>query len=102
MESQLQRAESTYKRLVKASITRHPSQGSFGDHVAAGLLSLFPTLVHEEHHGKNGSQSIDKESIGSVTRKDVSIASHFFHGDSSGAIHHFPGIYYGSLKKMRF
>ena len=34
-----------------------------GGDLAAGLLSLFPTLVHEEHHGKNGNQSIDKESI---------------------------------------
>ena len=70
--------------------------------MAAGLLSLFRTLVHEEHHGKNGNQSIDKEPIDSVTEKDVSIASHFFHGDSLGAIHQILDTYRRTLKKMQF
>ena len=69
--------------------------------MAAGLLSLFPTLVHEEHHGTNGNQSIDKESIDSVTKKDVNIVSHLSHGDSSGASHQFPGIYRGSLENKQ-
>ena len=68
-------------------------------YMAAGLLSLFPTLILGEHHGTNGNQSIDKEPIDSVTKKDVSIASHLSHGDSLGAIHHFPAIYRVSLKK---
>ena len=69
--------------------------------MAASLLSLFPTLVHEEHHGKNGNQSIDKESIDSVTKKHVNIVSHFSHGDSIRANHQFPGIYRGSLEKRQ-
>ena len=35
----------------------------------------------------------DKESIGSVTKADVNIISHFSAGDSSRAIHHNLGIY---------
>ena len=78
------------------------SLASENTHVAASLLSFFLTLVHEEHHGKNVNQSIDKEPIDFVTKKDVSIASHFSHGDSLGAIHHFLGMYRRSLKEMRF
>ena len=55
-----------------------------------------------EHHGTNGNQSVDKEPIDSVTKKNVSIAPDLSHGDSLGAIHHFPGVYRGSLMKMRF
>ena len=36
-----------------------------------------------------------------MTKKDVSIASHFSHGDSLRAIHQIPGIYRGSLKKIQ-
>ena len=68
--------------------------------MAAGLLSLFPTLILGEHHGTNGKQSIDKEPIDSVTKKDVTIASHLSHGDSLGAFHYFPVIYRASLEKM--
>ena len=70
-------------------------------YLAASLLSSFPTLVHEEHHGTNGNQSIDKESIDSVTKKHVNIVSHFSHGDSIRANHQFPGIYRGSLEKRQ-
>ena len=61
----------------RRSTTREASQER---DLAAGLLSLFPTLILGEHHGTNGNQSIDKEPIDSVTKKDVSIASHLSHG----------------------
>ena len=54
-----------------------------------------------DHHQKDGKWVKDKEPIDSVTKKDVSIAPHFSHGDSSRAIHHILGIYRGSLKKMQ-
>ena len=55
--------------------------------MVAGLLCCCPMLVHEEHLRKNGKWSKDKEPNDSVTKKDVSFASHFSHGDPSRAIY---------------
>ena len=42
----------------------------------------------------------DKEPIDSVTKKDVSIASHFSHRDFLRAIHQTLGMYRGAVKTI--
>ena len=60
-----------------------------------------PDLSTRSAPWEKWNQSKDKKPIDSVTKKYVSIASHFSHGDSLGASHQFPGIYRVSLKKWK-